>query len=226
MSDLPDPAAVFACAKSLHDACWEQANEDPACNLSESYNGMDEFMRQLMRVATLFEEWACRHVAFYACYEVWSYFLEDHFGAACVELFGAASLADVDVDDCLRIAIQLQLPMIADGSLPLPICEEARNPLADAPFRRLMIQTVRQELGAEGKTVPYTEEDDPFDENFGAPFMGIYGVDEDGGLHPIAHRDTYQAAYGLLSELLPGIKLPREAVGRFERSGLEMRVIQ
>jgi hypothetical protein len=102
--------------------------------------------------------------------------------------------------------------MWVDGSLPLPFCVDAANPQTGAKFHRLRIQTVRQELGEDGGTAPFTEDDDPFDENYGAPFFGIYGVDEEGLLDHVAIRDTYQASRSLLADLLPGVGFPEEVI--------------
>lgn len=59
-----DPAPVFACALSLREACLKSAEANSQLNLSDCYNGMDEFMREMMRIGNLFEAWACEHVAF------------------------------------------------------------------------------------------------------------------------------------------------------------------
>ena len=53
-------------------------------NLSESYDGMDGFMRVAMHIATEFETWACRHIQFDQLNEVWPYLLEEQFGDACL----------------------------------------------------------------------------------------------------------------------------------------------
>src|SRR5262245_39766903 len=79
-----DPAAVFGAAMSLWEACEASARNDSKLNLSESYHGMDELMRQVMRVATLFESWCCEHLDFDQFSDVWPYFLEDKFGEACL----------------------------------------------------------------------------------------------------------------------------------------------
>jgi hypothetical protein len=211
MDEPNDPAAVFACALSLHTACMERANSDPGLNLSEAYQGMDSFMRELMRVGEMFETWACRHVAFENLTNVWPYLLEERFGDACLETMDADSLGSFDSDDCLRVAFKLRLPMWVDGSLPLPVCVEAPNPLSGAEFQHVRIQTVRQELDEEGGMAPFTEDDDPFDENYGAPVFGIYGV-KDALLEHITDRNTYQESRSLLVDLLPGFDFPEHAV--------------
>jgi hypothetical protein len=114
MVEQPDPAAVFACAMSLHDACVGRACSDPSVDISESYNGGDEFLRQMMRVGNLFEEWACEHIAFEELEDVWPYLLEDRFGAACLEVMDAGSFGMFDRDDCLRVAYGLRLPIRVD----------------------------------------------------------------------------------------------------------------
>lgn len=57
-----------------------------------------------MPVPEMFEDWACRNVAFQELDDVWPYLLEDRFGAACLEIMSAESLAGFDADDCLRVA--------------------------------------------------------------------------------------------------------------------------
>lgn len=222
MNELPDPAAVFACAKSLHDACLERAEVDPELNLSEAYQGMDVFMREVMRVGEEFEKWACRHVAFHELGDVWPYLLEERFGALCLEVMEADALAGFDGEDCLRIAFKLRLPMWVDGSLPLPFAVEARNPLAGAEFQRLRIETLRHEYGEHGGEAAFTQDDDPYDEHYAAPFFRISGVMEDGRLEAIAEKETYQAARAVLEKLLPGIGLAEEGIA-FGRSA-ECRV--
>jgi hypothetical protein len=69
------------------------------------------------------------------------------------------------------------LPMRVDGLLPLPVCVEALNPFTEAEFHRLRIQTVRQELDESGEMVPFTEDDDPFDEHYGRRSSGFMESD-------------------------------------------------
>lgn len=109
-----DPAAVFACAVSLWEACDKAAGDDPELNLSDAYSGMDQLMREVMRIGEMFENWACDHVVFELLSDVWPYFLKDRFGDACLDLLEPDSLAGFDEDYCLRIAYQLRLPMRAD----------------------------------------------------------------------------------------------------------------
>lgn len=210
-SEQSDPAAIFACALSLWSSCQEAAASQPELNLSECYQGMDQLMREVMRVGEEFEKWACRHVAFHELDDVWPYFLEERFGGACLEVMDAESLAGFDADDCLRIAFKLRLPMWVDGSLPLPVCVEAPNPLVDAEFQHLRIQTIRHEWDEDAEVASFTEADDPFDENYSAPVFGIYGV-KGGVLERIADRKTYADARALSAKLLPGIGFPDEVI--------------
>jgi hypothetical protein len=217
MDESSDPAAVFACAMSLHDACVEYAGTHPSVNISASYNGRDEFLRQMMRVGNLFETWACGHVVFENLEDVWPYFLQDRFGDACIEVMDAGSFGQFDADDCLRVALKLWLPIRVDGLLPLPVCVESPNPLMKAEFQTLRIQTVRQELDENGGMVPFTEDDDPFDENYEAPIYGIYGVRSDGCWEHIAFRKSYHEARALVTALLPGIDVPEQVVAFVRR---------
>jgi hypothetical protein len=212
MDEQPDPAAVFACAMSLHDACMERAGTDPSFDISEAYHGGDEFLRQMMRVGNLFEAWACEHVAFEALNDVWPYLLQDRFGGACLEVMDAGSFGQFDSDDCLRVAYKLRLPMWVDGTLPIPVHVEAANLMEGAEFQWLRIQTIRHELDEDGRVAAYSDDDDPFDENYGSPFYGVYGVRSDGSLEHIADRRSYQEARTLLAGLLPGVDFPERMV--------------
>lgn len=220
MSDEPelgtaqlDPAAVFACALSLHQACLKSAGANPQLNLSESYNGMDEFMREVMRVANLFEAWACSHIVFEELNEVWPYFMEEKFGNTCLEVMLPSGLTEFDDPDCLRVALRLRLPIRTDNKLRLPVDVRASNPIAGSEFREFRIQTVRDALN-DGDVVPFTTDDDPFDEEFEVPYFALYGVGDDGLLEHVADRTTYAAALSLAQKLAPGVALPREPICR------------
>ena len=206
-----DSAAVFGAALSLRQACREAAERDPHLNLSDCYNGMDEFMREVMRVGNLFEDWACRHVAFEELSDVWSYFLEDKFGDACLAVVSPAGLAQFDDSDCLRVALHLRLPIRPHASLRLPVDVTAHNPAGGAAFRAFRIQTVRDALEG-GFTEPFTADDDPNDEEMGEPYFSLYGVGADALLEHIADRRSYAEAATLASKFAPGIKFPTGAV--------------
>ncbi|MDD5261841.1 MAG: hypothetical protein PHD76_08335 [Methylacidiphilales bacterium] len=115
----PDPAAIFASALSLWLSCQKQAASDSKLNLSECYNGVDQFMRELMRVANQFETWACIHVDFNEINDVWPYFLEDKFGEGCLAMLSPDSLAQFNDSDCLRVAMRLRLPIKLNDKLPV-----------------------------------------------------------------------------------------------------------
>ncbi|HEY8991523.1 MAG TPA: hypothetical protein VIM46_06075 [Luteolibacter sp.] len=115
--DFSDPAAAFAAASSLRAACDAAASADPSLNLSEANHGYDQFMREVMRIGTLFEAWACKHVVFEALGECWPYFLEDRFGTACLAVRSPESMNRFDEADCLHVAMELRLPVWLDGEL-------------------------------------------------------------------------------------------------------------
>ncbi len=210
-TEAPDPAAVFAAALSLWQAVNKRAEEEKNLNLSECYNGMDQLMREVMRIAKLFETRACPHVAFDELNDIWPYLLEDKFGDACLAVILPDALAQFDETDCLRVAIGLRLPITLDDNLPLPIGVLAPNPTPGSPFREFRIQTVRNSL-EDGDVVPFTAADDPFEEEFGSPYFGLYGVGEDGLLEHIADRQTYPEAVSLAEKLAPGVVFPRAPV--------------
>src|SRR4051812_1127848 len=100
---VPDPAAIFACALSLWQECDLHAKSNANLNLSDCFNGLDQFMRELMRVGTEFETWACRHLNFNELNDVWPYLLEDKFGTTCLSLMRVDALTDFNEQDCLRV---------------------------------------------------------------------------------------------------------------------------
>jgi hypothetical protein len=202
-----DPAAIFASALSLWQACKEHAASDTKLNLSECYNGMDQFMRELMRVANQFETWACAHIDFDAANDVWPYLLEDKFGEACLAVLAPDSLAQFDDSDCLRTAIRLRLPIKLDDELPIPVDVCSSNPSPASAFRDFRILTVRN-LIEDGHAVPFTPDDDPFDQEFGKPYFVLYGSEEEGMLEHIAERKTYLEAVRLAEKLAPGVRFP------------------
>jgi hypothetical protein len=203
---LPDPAAIFASALSLWHASQKHADKEKL-DLSERYNGMDQFMREIMRIANQFEAWACLHINFSKLEEVWSYLLEDRFGAACLAVLPQSDLANFDDHDCLRVAMRLSLPIILDDKTPVPVDITAFNPVAGSTFKKFQIRTLRHPIEEEDAAV-YTWDNDPFDAELGPPHFGLYGVGEDGVLEFIAERLTYAEAVKLARKIAPGIDFP------------------
>lgn len=201
----PDPAAILGAAVSLYLEAKRRAAISPGVNLSECYHGGDEFMRQVMRIATEFERWSCEHVFFEELDDVWPYLLEDRFGEACVSVLGGPqTLVDFDTRNCLRVAHRLRLPIRTDSGLPVAIDVTTENPAEGSSFRRFRIQTVRNSF-ADDFVEAFTTDDDPFDEGLGAPYFSLYGVGDDDLLEHIADRATYATAVELACKLTPGI---------------------
>jgi len=203
----PDSASIFAMAHSLWEACQKRAARDGNLNLSDSYNGMDQFMRELMRVASLFESWACQFIDFPVLDEPWPYLLQDRFGEGCLQVKTAAELATFGEPDCLRVALRLRLPVKRDQGLPVPVDLRAELPARDAGsgFRAFRIQTIRNALPGPD-CAAFTWDDDPHDAAFGPPFFGLYGVDAAGLSEHIADRPTLVDALELAQNLVPGVK--------------------
>jgi hypothetical protein len=203
-----DSAAVFACAFSLWEACLKSAEVDSTLNLSACYNGIDQLMREVLRIGNEFESWACHHVSFDNFSEVWPYMLADKFGPSCIEVLSPGTLANFNEKDCLRIALHLRLPVKLSHEFPVPIDIRVNSPLPGNGFREFRIQTVRD--CGDGHVAPFSIYDDPFDDEFGPLYFGIYGVDEEGELEHIADRKNYLDAVELLQKLVPGIEFPHE----------------
>jgi hypothetical protein len=202
-----DPAAVFAAALSL----WESSRHRVKCarmNLSDAYSGWDQFMREIMRIAELFEDWACRHVAFEQWGEVWPYYLGDRFGEACLECVTVDSLAAFDEADCLRVAMQMRLPIKLDSGLLVPLDVAVENPIPDSAFCAFRVRSVRV-IVEEDEVVGFGTDDDPDDARFSPPFFGLYGVSRDGLMEHIADRRCYLEAVALVEKLVTGVIFPR-----------------
>lgn len=208
-TQLADPAAVFAISHSLWQACTKRAAVDPKLNLSDHYAGMDGLMREVMRIATQFETWACQHIAFDELDDVWPYLLQDKFGECCLALLLPDSLAAFAETDCLRVALRLQLPIRLSQSLHIPIEVFAENPASRSGFAAFRIQSVRCLL-EDGSISPFTSKDEPFDDDFDHPFFGLYGLDRNGAVEHIANRTTYASARDLAQKIAPGINFPSE----------------
>jgi len=163
-------------------------------------------MRVIMRIGTQFEEWACAHIKFEELDTCWPYLLEERFGEVCVALKNVSSLDEFCDKDCLAVALRLRLPVKAAGALPIPVDLSVGNPISESEFRQFRIQTMR-EYG-DGNIEPFTSVDNPFDDKFGPPFFGFYGVCDDGLLEHIADFKTYADAVGLARKLAPGIQFP------------------
>lgn len=88
----PDPAAILGCAISLF-TCANGVAETQDLDLSEAYQGFDEFMRAVYRFAHRFEAYACENVEdFDAINHCWPYLLEEEFGRVVMEFLRPTEL--------------------------------------------------------------------------------------------------------------------------------------
>nr|MDP0502391.1 hypothetical protein [Verrucomicrobiota bacterium JB025] len=181
---------------------------DPDLDLNECYQGMDQFMREVMRVASMFEEWACKYVAFEELDGVWPYLLEERFGEECIEVVNPDLLMRFDWYDCFRVAMRMRLPMWVDGRYPHPLLLEVENPVSNSGFEMFRIQAVRNAKGSD-EAVPFVFGDEADDESFCAPRFVVYGVRLDGSSVAIFERGSYGQIVELLCGLFPGIVVPK-----------------
>jgi hypothetical protein len=202
-----DPAAVFAAALSLWEACNEAAKNDSSLDLSGKFNGIDQMMREVMRIADLFESWACSHVVFEQLDDVWPYRLENDFGPTCLKLIHPEGLIEFDEDYCLRVALELRLPLRFSDGLRVPIDVRVANPNPDSEFIQFRIQTCRDHC-QDGDSHPYWIGDEPFDEEFTAPYFSLYGVAIDGLCEHITDRRNYAEITALARKLDPDLRFP------------------
>ncbi len=209
-NDSLDPAAVFAGAMSLRDAC-DQATKLQNLNLSDAFNGVDQFYREAMRIAVLFEEWACEHVVFDEMCEVWPYLLEDKFGAACLQRMSVEDLSGFDADDCPDVAMKLLLPLHYQDAPRLPLDVKAINPIPASSFTHWRIQTIRY-LSGDDNFEPMLYGDDPFDPEYEPSILALYGVNAEGLVEHIKDFDRYADAVAFSGKLAPGVEFPEKPV--------------
>jgi hypothetical protein len=210
-----DPAAVFACAVSLREACEAMADKEQA-NLSALFNGIDEFWRVMMRIGTLFEAWAYENVAFEAMTDVWPYLLMDRFGEACLASVPLEAMADLGSDALPVVAMAMEVPLIYREGCNLPLDLEAPNPVAGSFFVRWRIQTVRGRR-EEAEMEPMWYGEDPHDPEYEPPVVALYGVDATGTLEHVRDSVSYAEARSLVMKLAPGVVFPEVPVIRLER---------
>jgi hypothetical protein len=116
-------------------------------------------------------------------------------------------LAEFDESDCLRTALELRLPIRLRDDLRVPIDIHATNPNPNSEFQQFRIQTVRDHL-EDGDVHPFWIGDEPFDDEFTAPYFALYGVNLDGLSEHIADRRTYAEITSLAHKILPNISFP------------------
>ncbi len=199
----PDPAAVFAIARSLWSALHAPDGETAPPDAAPT---ADERMRTVMDVAEAFETWACEHVIFDEVDDVWPYLLEDRFGDAFPRLFGWEALDRFGPSHCLQLALLWNLPLRGTAARPLPVDVTIPHPMPGAAFSALRLQTIR--IAADDRECePWTA--DTFRDL--APgesiVFGLYGVSSDGRLEHIADRGSWEAAVELVRGLWPGAEV-------------------
>lgn len=215
-NDSLDPAAVFACAISLRDAC-DQAAKLQNLSLSDAFSGVDQFYREAMRIAGLFEEWACQHVVFDETEDVWPYLLEDKFGAACLQRMSVEDLRGFDAEDCPDVAMKLLLPLHYQDAPRLPLDVTAINPVSASHFTHWRIQTIRC-LSGDDSFEPMIFGDDPFDPEYEPSILALYGVNAEGLVEHIKDFDRYADAVAFVSKIAPGVEFPEVPVVKAQGS--------
>lgn len=207
-----DPAAVLASAVSLRDACEQAAKLDNS-NLSDAFNGVDQFYREAMRIAALFEAWACEHVAFDEMSDIWPYLLEDQFGTACLWRMSVENLRSFDAEDCPAVAMHLLLPLYYQDTPRLPLDLLAHNPVPASPFTNWRIQTVRC-LSDDDSFEPMIYGDDPHDPEYEPSILALYGVNVEGLMEHIKDFNRYADALAFVGKISPGADFPEKPIVR------------
>lgn len=107
----PDPAAILGAACSLKRVWIDDVDLETRLRLAQRLPGVDSVMREILRIATRFETWACRNVDFEALDEVWPYFLEAEFGEACKVLMKHQDPTSFGEAQCRAVAEFLELTL-------------------------------------------------------------------------------------------------------------------
>lgn len=102
-----DLADEFAVALSVHER-WKEEKE---LDISETFNGGDEFLRRCLSCAQKLVSWFDRYVDYPRLTDVWCYYLEDKAGDAFWELFNPGLPEELKDDDCLSLALLLRAPI-------------------------------------------------------------------------------------------------------------------
>jgi hypothetical protein len=209
----PDPAGVFAAAHSLWTAIFESSDRPEKASLSHCYQGLDQLMRDVLRVGLLFETWSCRHIAFDEVDEVWPYFVADNLGTTWLRIFDAYSLGDVNERDCLHAAWHLRLPIRMSEEFVLPVTVDVGNPNADTAFVGFRIQTTRT-LKNGSRMMPFTVSDELFDESYVMACYSLYGRTGAGDSELLASRATYSETVSLAKRLVKNVEFPSAIICR------------
>jgi len=200
-----DPAAIFSIAQSL----WLEVEDQSASareKISDTFSGMDGFLREAMGIAQRFEEWACENIAFDHVTEVWPYLLLDRFGEEYLRIFELDQMPKLNEPAFLRIAHGLRLPIFVNNNPRVSVQITIQNPIKESFYEAFQIQTVRVQLNR--NNVEWMSPDaDPYDVAYGDPFVGLYGVFDREAEH-IADRCDFDAAFGMLKKLAPGVTIP------------------
>jgi hypothetical protein len=141
LGNSADPAAIMDIVTSLNDAA-----ERAQTNLSEAYQGFDQFMREVMRCATEFETWAAAHVEFEELDGTWPYDVGGHFMKGAKAVLGTEHADD----------ILLNLEKLDAAAWP-KIAEAAGLPIVDGPAieKPWMVQTM---IAARWNDAEWTED--------------------------------------------------------------------
>lgn len=220
----PDPAAILGIAISLKEA-GEAAAKLGSIDISDTFNGYDQFYRELMRIAELFEGWACKHVAFEELDGWWPYQLEEQFGAACLKRVELEDLASFDEEDCPFIAMLLKLPLFYtdDPGLPavafrqnqpsrLPLDLIAVNPVKGSEWKHWRIQTTWVPLIDQDTVEVMAYGDDPFDTEHMPVEISLYGIKADGLAEHVQDFDKYAQAVKFVRSVSPGVEFPSKPI--------------
>lgn len=108
-----DPAAVYGIAASLDKFTQAHGLTGFKANISDAYNGGDQFMREIMKLGERFETWASARVDFDQLADVWPYMLQAKFADA-LEAARPGAILILDTltpEDFAAVAAELKLTL-------------------------------------------------------------------------------------------------------------------
>lgn len=214
-----DPAAVLAICLGLVKECRE---EDAVVDLSATFNGGDEFLRQVVRVATMFENWACAHVHFDALDTNWVYLLETRFAREFLMAFSVQHIMEFSSADCLVMARFLGLPVIYDATCPVPFDfymhglehETIEALKVEAKCLRFKDATGGAERSSEAGVTMTWEHALERDEPLPVAYLQVSAKLRSAEWFDVARHDTWEQAARVLHLIAPGRNLPEIAYSK------------
>jgi hypothetical protein len=221
----PDKAAELGIAMGVYNHYSYKSDLD----ISNEYNGADEFMRRCQHLGQVFEAWCCAHVNFSRMIEIWPYYAEDYIGPSVDKLLVERCVpASWSEEELLALAVLLHLPVRVrtTENVSFSMEWEAQNWSSDE-IKLYQVRTVRH--STDGKSVEhYTHEHvlaRPVPPIWLTPnpvLFALYGAQdkEDTTWEFLFERQSYAELYSLVKRLLKedSADMPKDPVMQYSKA--------